>query len=225
MRNLTKEWKHRKICYDLLISNGFTNNNGTYLLKEDILDGLFQVVIEISKDKMISRVIETNVNEEYILVDVEDATGEYVGKVKDAYQEVLNKCMKTCTVIDVFKEKQTKKLISYVEKTYGDSLEYLWEKFPDNAIWRNKKNNKWYAAILTVKKNKIDGIGEEIIEVLDLRYKKEDIDKMVDFKDVFPGYHMNKKSWITIKLDGSVDFNKICMLLDLSYELSLGNKK
>ena len=39
-----------------------------------------------------------------------------------------------------------------------------------------------------------------------------------------PGYHMNKKSWITIKLDESVETTTIFDLIDNSYNLSIGNK-
>ena len=32
---------------------------------------------------------------------------------------------------------------------------------------------------------------------------------------------MNKKSWFTIRLDGSVEFEKICAYLDKSYTLAV----
>lgn len=35
---------------------------------------------------------------------------------------------------------------------------------------------------------------------------------------------MNKKSWITIKLDKSIDTTEIFNLIDNSYNLSIGNK-
>ena len=38
---------------------------------------------------------------------------------------------------------------------------------------------------------------------------------------IFAGYHMNKNSWITIKLDGSIKIEKIFELIDNSYKLSL----
>ena len=34
----------------------------------------------------------------------------------------------------------------------------------------------------------------------------------------FPAYHMNKTSWITVALDGSVPDDEIRMLLDMSFE-------
>jgi alkylated DNA nucleotide flippase Atl1 len=66
--------------------------------------------------------------------------------------------------------------------------------------------------------------SDEIIEAIDLRYQKEKIKSILDNKKIFPGYHMNKKSWITIKLDESLNIEKIYDLIDNSYKLSIGNK-
>jgi len=38
-----------------------------------------------------------------------------------------------------------------------------------------------------------------------------------DEKSYFPGYHMNKKHWITICLDGSVPIEEIFCRLDESF--------
>ncbi len=40
-----------------------------------------------------------------------------------------------------------------------------------------------------------------------------------DFDAIKPGYHMNKKHWNTIILDGSISDDKILFLVDLSFEL------
>ena len=37
---------------------------------------------------------------------------------------------------------------------------------------------------------------------------------------IFPAYHMNKASWMTASLDGSVPAETIELLLDVSYELT-----
>ena len=115
-----------------------------------------------------------------------------------------------------------KHFIFDIKQKYNDDLEYLWKKFPNNAIWRNKENNKWYGILLIVEKTKI-GIKEEgSIEIIDLLLEPERIEKMVDNKKYFLGYHMNKKYWITIKLDGSVDINDIYEWINHSYNLSKG---
>lgn len=42
----------------------------------------------------------------------------------------------------------------FVKEKYNDDLEYLWDKFHENAVWRNKSNSKWYGALLVISKRK-----------------------------------------------------------------------
>ncbi len=39
--------------------------------------------------------------------------------------------------------------------------------------------------------------------------------------DYYPGWHMNKKNWYTIILDGSVATEDICKHIDESYRLAI----
>ena len=57
---------------------------------------------------------------------------------------------------------------------------------------------------------------------------REDIEKYLDKKygskpeylwRRYPGYHMNKNSWITIALDGTAPFEKVCNMIDASFEI------
>lgn len=69
----------------------------------------------------------------------------------------------------MFGSSGAKAVLSYAEKKYGNSAEYLWEKFPSNAILRRRDNAKWYAAILTVKAEKLGLTDDCMLEVIDLR--------------------------------------------------------
>lgn len=146
--------------------------------------------------------------------------GEFVGSLREEYETIIKDVIEKCTDKEVFKSKQSKDVIKYVREKYHDELEFLWEKFDDNAIWRNKINNKWYALLLTVPENKIRGKSDKKIEIIDIMFQREKINEIVDGINVFPGYHMNKKSWITIVLDNSIDNEKIFDLIDNSYNLS-----
>lgn len=99
-------------------------------------------------------------------------------------------------------------------------MEYLWEKFPDNAVWRRKDNQKWYGALLTVSRRKLGCSSDEVVEIIDLRGTPEELEEFVDGQHYFPGWHMNKKHWYTIILDGSVPSDEICQRIDESYALA-----
>ncbi len=224
MRRLDQEFKNFRIIYNSLLDYGFTKNKNIYTYQEFILNNEFKVVVEINNDIAISKLIEVAFNEEYLNVDNSDATGEYVGNIREEYNKVINKIVKNCFQKEIFKNKQTKEIIKYIKDKYNDELEFLWEKFDDNGIWRNKNNKKWYAALLTVKATYFNIDSNDIIEVIDLRYEKGKTSNIIDNKKVFPGYHMNKSSWITIKLDGSMDNLELFKLIDNSYNIISNSK-
>ena len=219
MRDLTKSFLNKTIDYQKLLKYGFLKINNYYVYENNIYDNHFKVVVEISKDIKRSKVVDLVTNQEYILVDIKDADGSFVYKVREEYQNILNDIIKNCSVPNVFKSVQAKKVIKYVNEKYNDDLEYLWEKFPNNAIFRNKNNNKWYVLLLVLPESKLKLESDKIIDVLNLRYDKNE--NIINNQNIFEGYHMNKKNWITIKLDGSVNLNKIYKLIDNSYNISL----
>ncbi|MBN1534627.1 MAG: MmcQ/YjbR family DNA-binding protein [Spirochaetes bacterium] len=45
------------------------------------------------------------------------------------------------------------------------------------------------------------------------------------YPQITPGYHMNKKHWNTVLLDGAIPDNEVYRLIDHSYELVLGGLK
>ena len=224
MRNLKNELKNKTINKKELLKYGFIKEGKKYIYKLKIYNEQFEMIVEVLNDKMTSKLIDLGNEEEYVLIDIEGSTGEFVGRVREEYENILNDIVQKCTDINVFKSEQAKEIIKYVKEKYNDDLEFLWEKFDENAIWRNKKNNKWYGALLKIPKNKLGINSDEIIDIIDLRYKKEYIQDVIDFKKIYPGYHMNKQSWITIKLDNSVDTKTVFDLIDNSYNLTISNK-
>ena len=119
---------------------------------------------------------------------------------------------------NVFKSLQARELIAYVANQYGRDLEFLWTRFPQNAIWRRGDNQKWFGAILTVPKSKIIAGADDVpVEILDVRCAPDAIEFIVDNKMIFPGWHMNKRHWITVILDGRMDMRQIESLLDASF--------
>ena len=216
MKVIDLDSMHRKIDNSLLKDFGFINNK----YEENIMNNDFKVVIIVKNEKATSYIIDNAFDEEYTNVNV-NTIGEFVSVVKDNYERIINNFVDKCTVVDFNYHDQVKEVINYITNKYQDNIEYLWESAPDSGIFRNKKNNKWYAAILSVKENRVGGKTDKVITVIDLMYHKGETFDIVDNNSIYPGYHMNKNSWITIKLDGSQKNEFIYKYIDLSYELSL----
>ena len=115
-------------------------------------------------------------------------------------------------------------IFEYVQKQYGTIPEYLWSKLPDSAVLRHK-NGKWYAVIMTVEKSKLGLEGNDLVDIMDVKCDPEMTSMIIQTYGFLPGYHMNKRHWITILLDGSFSEAKILDFLDMSYDLIDGNFK
>ena len=115
---------------------------------------------------------------------------------------------------------QSKKTADFLRKEFGVGLEFLWKNFPDCAIARRPDNKKWFAAFLTCPENKLGLEGDEKVEILDLRAEQADFCKL-DGRRYFPGYHMNKKNWMTLVFDSGIRQSEINSLLKKSFALAL----
>lgn len=217
---LERIFKYYKPNFAKLQKFGFALSGDAYIYDTAIMNGGFSLNVKITADDIVTQVIDLATGDPYTLFLVEGAVGGFVGAVRTDYENVMTDIAQKCFDKCIFKSEYARRLIEYVSNTYGDELEFLWEKFSDNAIWRRKDNQKWYGALLTVKKDKLGLLSDERAEIIDLRAAAEDIDNLVDNEKFFRGYHMNKKHWITICLDGSVPLDEIQKMLDVSYELA-----
>lgn len=211
----------KKLNIDRLRAYGFVEATEGYAYATDMLNGQFQMHLFVAADGQIqTQLIDTTTGDEYTLHRVAGASGAFVGGVKEAYMELLQSIAEKCFEPDVFKTAQAGHIIEYVRSTYGDELEFLWQRFPDNAVFRRKDNGKWYAALLRLHGSKLGLPVDEVVEILDLRLCPEEMEATVDHVHFFPGYHMNKKHWYTICLNESVPMGEILRRIDTSYQLA-----
>ncbi len=114
-------------------------------------------------------------------------------------------------------------IFSLVRDRYGTEPEYLFARYPGFAVLRHP-NKKWYGVIMDLSKQKLGLPGEGMIDALNVKCDPAFSGSLRLQAGILPGYHMNKESWITILLDGTVDLAQIEILLDVSYDL-VGTKR
>ncbi len=208
-----------KINIKKLLDYGFILKDDYYYYEKNILNNIFKVVITF-KDKLYSKVIDNKLNEEYFRVDESDAAGNYVGEIRTLYEDIINDIIASTSINEKYHYKQMRDVIKYIKNTYGDSPEYLWKNdFKTGAI-RNKNNKKWYTLIMVINSSKLGLKEDKEIEVINIRYQKDKTEEVIDNKNIFPAWHMTKRSWITILLDGTLDNEIVYSLIDNSYSLS-----
>ena len=89
---------------------------------------------------------------------------------------------------EIFRSEETLRTIRHIRASWGGEPEFLWEKFPDYAVFRRQDNAKWYAVILTVQAGKLGLADEGRTEILDIRADAETMARSLDFEHYFPGY-------------------------------------
>lgn len=141
--------------------------------------------------------------------------------MRTEYEQLLLEIAEKCFDRAVFQTTQAHYVLEYARSKYGNEPEYLWKQFPSYAVLRRSDNAKWYAALLQISPDKIGLSDGPKIEVLDLRASPAEIENLIDGKKYFPGYHMNKKHWLTLCLNNAISTQEILQRLDSSYQLAL----
>ena len=111
-------------------------------------------------------------------------------------------------------------LEAYILNHYSTEPDYPWADTPRAAVFRHTGNRKWFALMMEVPREKLGLPGTEKLDIANFKCHPILISSLRGETGIFPAYHMNKASWITASLDGSVSAETIELLLDVSYELT-----
>lgn len=110
--------------------------------------------------------------------------------------------------------------VAYISNDYGISEEYPWTQYPSYSVFRHPSNRKWFAVIMEVPREKVGLDGGELITIVNLKADPLLLDALRREPGFFPAYHMSKTHWISVALDGTVEDDKVRMLLALSYDIT-----
>lgn len=109
-------------------------------------------------------------------------------------------------------------LIAYIEKEYKALPECMWMRSPNYAVFRHSDNQKWFGIVMDVPGRKLGLDYDEVVDILNVKVSDPLLlDSLVQQNGFFRGYHMNKGSWVSILLDGTVPFEEIRQRLKESY--------
>lgn len=113
----------------------------------------------------------------------------------------------------------------HVADTYGIAFDAPFADDPETWVFRHPGNRKWFAIVLPVPRSKFGLPGDGGIDVVNLKCDPLLSGSLFAEPGIWPAYHMNKEKWISVALDGSVETERICWLLDHSYELTMPKPK
>lgn len=197
---------------------GFKNYEDKYIFEKKFLNDEFKVIFIVdSKGQIDSKVIDLETDEEYLNIRT-DMNGNFVNKVRDEYKKILIDIRNNCFDSKYFIYPQTNRIEKYIEDKYSNNPEFLWKKYEGFGVFRNSKTEKWYAIVMNLDLSKLDNKSGEV-EILNVKLEREEIKDLLKKEGYYEAYHMNKKDWISIVLNDTIEDNIIFSLIDKSYNL------
>lgn len=217
-----KIFKRYSPDFDKLKKYGFKQSQDNFVIEKPFKGDSFKAVIVVNpQGEVTGTVFDLENNDEFLPLRVESNQGAFVGEVRAAYEELLETIRDDCFIKKYYIYPQSNRITNLIIEKYGDKPEFLWEKFPGSGIFRNQETQKWYLAILDVDRSKIQNNQKGLVEVADIKLKPENIEKLKKQEHFYPGYHMNKKYWLTVILDDSVSDEKIMELIEESHSFTV----
>ena len=198
---------------DRLINFGFQFEENILFFRKNILNDTFRIEIKLINKYFEVEVYDLDFNEVYSLFSVDSASGEIVTAIREEVKDVLEKilCLESIIYEDVLR---------YVKERYNSTTVKPFKTNPDIKALVTPKD-KWYALFLDVEYNKLqkDSLVDSKVKIINLKHISSKISTIIDNRNIFPSYHMNKNHWISVVLDNNIDIEYVKELIELSYNL------
>ena len=199
-----------------LLQYGFREEAEKLIYRKEILDSSFLIEIVFVNSQLIIEVYDLEFDEIYSLFSVDSAVGETIQNIREHVENLLS------SILGLADEsgKISSEIIDYCNNKYGENHVNPFKKHPDILAFVNEKN-KWYALLLDVEYNKLNKNTDITtkVKILNVKYPTDRILEIIDNKNIFSAYHMNKKHWISIVLDKNIKLETIKELIEISYSL------
>ena len=199
-----------------LLQYGFKEEAEKLIYRKEILDSNFLIEIIFANNQLTIEVYDLEFDEIYSLFSVDSAVGETVQNIREHVENLLS------SILGLADEsgKISSEIIDYCNNKYGGNRVNPFKKHPDILAMVNEKN-KWYSLFLDVEYNELNKNTDITtkVKILNVKYPANKILEIIDNKNIFPAYHMNKKHWISIVIDKNIKFESVKELIDISYSL------
>jgi predicted DNA-binding protein (MmcQ/YjbR family) len=122
--------------------------------------------------------------------------------------------------------KERENIINFALSLEGAMADKPFPEDFDTTVLRHADTGKWFGIIMHISGNKV-GLSPDIkVDVMNVKCKPEDTFTAREISNgILPAYHMNKKHWISILLNGTVEKELTEALLENSYDLTKRRKR
>ena len=124
----------------------------------------------------------------------------------------------------LFASDQANRLTQCILERFQVEPDFPWEKearYQAYGVFRHASNRKWFALIMRVKCAVLDKDGNPaLVDVINLKIPPEHGEALLQLPGVYPAYHMNHKTWISVVLDDTQTDEAIMAWIEGSYRLT-----
>ena len=189
-------FKKKVLKPDSLEPFGFTATEQGYEFRKPLIAEELEARLFIDLEgKLTGQVVDSDFDEPYDIFRSPQATGTYVGQVREAYGELLSQVADSCYEDQLFSFPQANRLAKFLAQEFSDQADQPFEKEPSYLSFR--VDGKWYALFFPLKGEKLGLDGEKAeltYDVVNLKVNPTQMDKLLKMDGVFPSYHMSKKT-------------------------------
>lgn len=199
---------------------GFVKTGRNWKTEIDVSDDFRAEITVAPSGRVKGRLYDRETGDEYLAVNIPSQSGAFVASVREAYAAALKNLAAKCFHAEPFKSPQSNRICALAEKTFGDRAEFPFDE-DDGAVFRLPRVNKWYGVLMEIERCKIEPGARGSVEVLNIKAPPGQVQELQKQPGFYRCYHMNKKLWITLTLDGRISDGRIMELLGQSRRLVL----
>ena len=203
---------------DALLRFGFIRAAEAYVYRYPLYKGEYTLCVKITDNCFSVCVYDTTTGDLY-LPFFTGHSGGFAARMRQQAAQQVERIIRECFLCYSMREK----ILNYVKNQYGTQAQYLWkEKERDqlSCVLRTPVSGKWYGVLMQVPARCLGMDRDTPVDILNVKGDPEDILNKVDHIRYFPAYHMNKKHWLTILLEGVIAEEFVFPLLDRSFFLT-----
>ncbi len=195
-----------------LLNFGFEKKDNCYLFRKNLDQDLYALFI-LNEDSFNIRVLDQELEEEYILFEIQRENNSVKEKVFCILEAILASCFS--------KSEVKNQVIEYLLKTYHPLMERPWEDAQEHITFKESNSKKWFALMMHITLKQLGFNSTAPCDAINLKLNPSKIVQLIDGKHYFEAYHMNKKYWMTVLLDEQTNMDELKELIAESYQLVL----
>ena len=217
-------FERKKIVRERALAYGFRPLGAELVFSRDFFSGDFRAEVRVAADGTVSgRVVDLMNDEDYAPLRAEGMRGAYVSSVRAAYEKILREIAAACCDEYLFASEQANRIARRIKERYGVSPDFPFDDGKDRTagVFRHTDSGRWFGLIMRVKKSVLAGETETTrIDAMNLKADPAGIPELWKTDGVYPAYHMNRKYWISVALDGRLSDDEAMALIERSFQLT-----